>query len=452
MSQTKPKLFTGITSRQPYRVTKLLAEGGQGQVARVQSKDGQDLALKWYHASAATAEQRAIIQKLCETPPRGLPSTIRYLWPLEIVVLAEPADGAAHAFGYVMPFLDLSAYANINDLRDKQVSHPPLARLCRISARLVEAIEHLHASGFVYGDINHNNLMFDPTTAEVVIFDNDNVRPNKSEIGIQGTPNYMAPELGLGRERPSTDTDLFSLAVLLYYLWVWEHPFEGKRTLKVICWDNPAIYKFFYQEPVFHLHPTDLSNTARGSADFATGVARWEKFCPDPLKSAFLRSFTEGALNPNARVRLSEWRRIFRRMGLNYHNCLPCGRSNYVEKVPEGFTCTFCGHSNSVPWIEWTPHVTTEAIPISAGTKLSRGDFRGTPEPEGSERPALAIEDHPKVAGDFLARNLTQTSARYRTPMGVDLEIPPGKAAALVPDATLLLDGIEITYRQPQKS
>lgn len=449
MTTNSSQIFTGLTSKQQYRISKIISQGGQGVVALARSPEGQQVALKWYHASMATDAQRSIIDRLCQMgPPRALPPTICFLWPLEVVVLSEAPVSATSRFGYVMAFVDLSAFATINDLRDKRVDRPSLRMLCRLSARLVEAVEHLHASGLVYGDINHNNLMFDTSTAEVVIFDNDNVRPNKLELSIQGTPNYMAPEIGLGTHRPSSESDLYSLAVLLYYLWIWEHPLEGKRTYQVSCWDNPAIYKFFYQEPVFQFHPTDLSNSARGSEDFATATARWDKLCPEPLKAAFLRSFTEGTTKPGARVRLTEWRKLFRRLELSYHNCLSCNQSNYVDTATRGFTCLFCGRVNHVPsWIEWSAHLTKDEIPASVGTRLSRGTFNGTPEPEGSERPALAIEAHPKVAGAHLARNLTQTSARYRTPTGVDLEIPPGKAAALVPDATLLLDGIEITYR-----
>ena len=58
------------------------------------------------------------------------------------------------------------------------------------------------------------------------------------QIGeIGGTLGFMAPEIVLGTAKPSTNTDLFSLAILLFYLLNIHHPLEGKLEAEIKCWD-----------------------------------------------------------------------------------------------------------------------------------------------------------------------------------------------------------------------
>ena len=65
---------------------------------------------------------------------------------------------------------------------------------------------------------------------EALICDNDNVTIDNSPTSeVLGTSHFMAPEIVRGEALPSTKTDLFSLAVLLFYMFMFHHPLEGKR-------------------------------------------------------------------------------------------------------------------------------------------------------------------------------------------------------------------------------
>jgi hypothetical protein len=55
----------------------------------------------------------------------------------------------------------------------------------------------------------------------------------------------MAPEVVLGKSRPSRETDYFSLSVLLFYLFHIQHPLLGKKILSIRAWDLPAREKLF---------------------------------------------------------------------------------------------------------------------------------------------------------------------------------------------------------------
>jgi serine/threonine protein kinase len=50
-----------------------------------------------------------------------------------------------------------------------------------------------------------------------LIADNDNVSVDGAGVlGVLGTPRFMAPEIVRGETVPSTQTDLFSLSVLIF--------------------------------------------------------------------------------------------------------------------------------------------------------------------------------------------------------------------------------------------
>ena len=80
------------------------------------------------------------------------------------------------------------------------------------------------------------------TTSVSIICDNDNVGiDRKTGGGIGGTARFMAPEIVRGEAVPSSQTDLFSLAVLLFYMLVNHHPLEGAREADIRCFDLPAM-------------------------------------------------------------------------------------------------------------------------------------------------------------------------------------------------------------------
>jgi len=62
---------------------------------------------------------------------------------------------------------------------------------------------------------------------------------------------FMAPELIRGMLIPHRDRPPL-LAVLLFSLWIWHHPFHGKKEFELRVWDIPAKKKV-YGTPVFYL-------------------------------------------------------------------------------------------------------------------------------------------------------------------------------------------------------
>ncbi len=88
----------------------------------------------------------------------------------------------------------------------------------------------LHSQGLCYRDISFGNAFFDPDSGDILICDNDNVSVDGAGLlGVLGTPRFMAPEVVRGEAVPSTQTDLFSLSVLLFYMLMVATRSKGKR-------------------------------------------------------------------------------------------------------------------------------------------------------------------------------------------------------------------------------
>jgi serine/threonine protein kinase len=238
-------------SGQPCKVEKFLGGGGQGEVYQAQWAGGS-FALKWYYPQTATADQREALNRLVKDKP---PSDA-FLWPLDMA-LAPPVPG----FGYIMRLRE-QRFKSLMDLITGKMD-PKFRVLATVGLGLADNFFKLHAKGLCYRDISFGNAFFDPDNGEVLICDNDNVTTNRSpKVSVLGTPEFMAPEIVRREALPSRQTDLYSLSVLLFFIFHIHHPLKGKKVLSIHCWDLPSQEKMFGTAPVFIFDPNDTSNQA----------------------------------------------------------------------------------------------------------------------------------------------------------------------------------------------
>ncbi|MCU0550215.1 MAG: protein kinase [Leptolyngbya sp. Prado105] len=310
----------------PCRVEEFLGSGGQGEVYRARLGD-RAVALKWFHAYYIY-QDKGLQKRLNGIVEVGAPND-QFLWPIAIATQGE-------GFGYLMQLREPD-YRSLVDWVKRRVDLK-FQTLTTTALELADSFLQLHTQGLCYRDISFSNVFFHPKTGRILIADNDNVAIDGSQQGgILGTPDFMAPEIVRREALPSQDTDLYSLAVLLFYLLHVHHPLYGKRVLEISCLDLPARMQICGNAPRFIFDPTDDSNSAlpRSGIDpdgeaGANAIAFWSLY-PQFLKALFIQAFTIGLHDPKERVRESIWRSAMARLRDSILHCPACGAENFYD-------------------------------------------------------------------------------------------------------------------------
>jgi DNA-binding helix-hairpin-helix protein with protein kinase domain len=405
----------------PCTIEQFLGGGGQGEVYRA-SLSGAPVAVKWYFAQSATAAQRAALEMLVK---KAAP-TERFLWPLEL----STAPGVP-GFGYIMALRE-PRYKGIADLMKRRIE-PTFRALATAALDLSHSYLQLHSQGLCYRDISFGNVFFDPASGDVLICDNDNVAVDgDASIGVLGTPRFMAPEVVCNKARPGTQTDLFSLAVLLFYMFIVHHPLEGAREAAIKCLDLPAMTRLYGTEPVFIFDPDDQSNRpVPGLHDNA--LAFWPIY-PQFLRDLFTQSFTVGIRDPqNGRVRERQWRAAAARLRNWIVYCLACGAENFYD--PEQLKrsggslrpCWSCNQQVPLP----------PRIRLGAETVMLNHDSRLFPhhvddqKPYDFSAPIAEVTRHPKDPKIWGLKNLCADKWVITTVAGSIRDVLPGQSLTL---------------------
>ena len=438
--------ITAELSGAELHVIKKLGEGAQGEVYLVDGPQGYQ-AVKWYKAEQATVEQRAAILYLVRTGPPFGAGGKRFIWPLDLVT-----SSSSRQFGYLMSRIDTQRFAELGEIWAHLKPVPNFSALCEISYQLANSYRSLHLSGHCYRDISAGNLMFDPKSGDILICDNDNVGVNRqSRCQVWGTMEYMAPEIICGEADPSTQTDLHSLAVLLFYLWVWHHPFHGEMEYRFHCWDIPAKKKVYGETPVFVFDPENPSNSLPTDPDYAIARERWQ-YCPGPLKNTFIRAFSEGLAYPDRRVTEGEWQNIFSSIKDRIILCPRCNAENFSCPDEES-TCWHC-HTRipSPPALTIRRPSGEIQIALGIGSAILRRHLSQLqPQDDGSAKVGIIVS-HPSVRGAAGIRNLTKNAWQAAFPDGRITEVPPGRAVPLNPGVVITVEGILMTVTAPKNN
>jgi hypothetical protein len=427
-----------------YQTVELLGEGGQGQVWRVTPGrgGGPDYALKWYFPETATDEQWTALSRLVEG---GAPDA-RFLWPLELA--RAPGN---EGFGYLMG-LRSDSFRSMVDVMRRDVE-PNFRTLTTAGFELADGFLQLHSRGLCYLDISFGNVFIQPEDGRVLICDNDNVRVDGQPASIAGTPKFMAPEvirdlMASRIPRPNRKTDLFSLSVLLFYMFMMHHPFEGRREAEIGCFDADAQNRLYGQNPVFIFSPDDDSNRPV-AAVHRNPLAFWPIY-PQFLRDLFIRAFTAGVADPdNGRVQESEWRKAMANLRDAITRCPGCGLENFLEIGPgegvAGTACWNCGAGLADQARLVVEGTSVRVVALNADTYLfphhlarDRYNFR---------RPQAVIDRHPQNPDIWGLKNLSNESWKAITPDGQKWDVPPGRSITLAPDVRVEFGRATATIR-----
>jgi serine/threonine protein kinase len=224
----------------PYRIIRLLGEGGMGEVWLASRADGLyegQVAIKTLHPYFAGGALRERFLR-----------EARVLGRLAHPNIARMLDAGIHE-GVVYLVLEYVFGRPIDSACDEE-RHDLHARL-GIFLQLCAAVAHAHASLVIHRDIKPGNVLL---TADNVpkLLDFGIASFYEPEAGSQPsdltrltgrifTPEYAAPEQVLGQE-VTTATDVYSLGVLLYVLLAGKLPYEV-ASLDRATWEHSVVHQ-----------------------------------------------------------------------------------------------------------------------------------------------------------------------------------------------------------------
>lgn len=324
------------------KVIKKLGEGGQGAVYLVDYQ-GKQYALKWYFKGRISETyETQFKQNLAQNVSEGSPSP-KFLWPL---FLAKPANGS---FGYLMEVFP-AGYTSFPKILLAQANFQSMEAIVNASLNLINAFRDLHRVGKGYQDLNDGGFVIRLSDGDVLICDCDNVAPHGISLGIAGKQGYMAPEVVRGEERPSMNTDKYSLGVILFKLLTRSDPLEGKRVIESVCLSEATERMHYGEKPLFIFDPQDAGN--RPVRGVHNNAIRFWPLLPEYIRNAFITAFCDGLMNPAKRLPDNEWLKLFIRFKEDLVTCPSCGAEGYLSTYEQNggdLACRSCKTSYAAP-------------------------------------------------------------------------------------------------------
>ncbi len=401
-------------------VKKKLGEGGQGAVYVVENSSGEQYALKWY-TSPYLINNNDFYNRLRELCQRNAPAD-NFLWPRQLAVRQ------LGSYGYVMD-LRPPGYNELGDFF--RVSLHPEARFSSRQVQLhaalgiVNAFRRLHAVGLCYKDLNDGNFFINPRNGKVMICDNDNVTANNTKSEISGKARYMAAEVVNG-QAPNTASDIFSLAIILYRIFMIDHPFEGQNTLKA-CLTEDMQKKVYGSDMVFCFDPTvDINRPDK--KNHTNSIYNWSA-TPKEMRDLFTKALSRKAVvYPNQRVSELEWRKLLLKMRASILLC-PTGKHDIIADS----TTTECPRCKSPMKIAGTPAI-----------RFADFDYLITPGKiffinDGLTAKGIGTVYEHKGVRETALKNCSGSTWLLTTPTGRTMDIKTGEMFPL-------RDGMEILF------
>jgi serine/threonine-protein kinase len=159
--------------------------------------------------------------------------------------LREIGIAARLTHPHIVPLIDsgeargllyyVAPYVPGGSLRDRlrRERQLPVHDALRITQEIAAGLDYAHRNGFVHRDVKPENILF--ADGHAVLADFGIARacctpglPNVTEVGLAlGTPEYMSPEQASGDQNLGTQSDVYSLACVLYEMLAGEPPLTG---------------------------------------------------------------------------------------------------------------------------------------------------------------------------------------------------------------------------------
>jgi eukaryotic-like serine/threonine-protein kinase len=232
---TAERLQPGQVLIDRFLIVRFIAKGGMGEVY-----EAEDRFLQGVHVALKTilphiADEPALRQRFEQEVLLAREVSHPNLCPIyDIFRCEQPPGNFLFLTMKLLPGETLAA-------RLRGTATISTAEGLAILKQMVAGLAAIHAAGIIHRDIKPNNILLDGTGAEVRLCITDfglarahEADPSLSGKGlVAGTPDYMAPELYLGRP-PSQASDLFALGVVLHEIFARQKPVVSPDSSSVI--------------------------------------------------------------------------------------------------------------------------------------------------------------------------------------------------------------------------
>lgn len=217
-----------------FKLVECIGEGGQGAVYSTQRKN---LLVK---LSIVKENSREFIKTTYRRyrSLRGRQDLPSYLAKPLGEIKPVTTNGSI-VYGYVMELME--DMVSLHSVFRKNGEEPTayikrmggIKRMYVILRKIAEILDGIHSIGYVYGDLNPNNVFIsnEPAYTEVQLIDCDNLMFAADYTGSIYYPGYGAPEILKGLAKNNTNTDSWSYAVLAFFTLRQAMPFQGEMVM-----------------------------------------------------------------------------------------------------------------------------------------------------------------------------------------------------------------------------
>ena len=212
-----------------YQITEHLGKGGMAEVYKAyQPNLDRYVALKVLHPIVATDEQ---FLARFRTEARSV-ATLRHQHIVQIFDFGNEGK----TYYMVMEFVDgQTLKQKLNKMRDEN-KVMSLEEASKLLTQVAQALDYAHERGLIHRDVKPANILL-TSGGDAILSDFGIARMVESTrqtmTGVVGTPEYMSPEQGQGKELDAR-SDIYALGVVLYEMLTGKMPYQADTPLAVI--------------------------------------------------------------------------------------------------------------------------------------------------------------------------------------------------------------------------
>jgi len=284
-------------------VQKLLGRGGRRDVYEVLiSETGERKALRWFREGYGNFDHK-VHENLAFLSRIGCPDK-SILWVEDVVSTGDAG------FGYVTRLIPNGFVPFYKLVRERELSE---VSKCNFALDYLRALHNANTQGLLlFTADGEANCYVHAQTGHLLIDECERTTIRGSTLyPMMYVHKYAAPEVILGKNELDIYTNRFSMAVVLFFVFFYGHPLEGKQTTAP-CLTPSIIRKVYGEYPVFIFDQDDTRNRPIPIVHSKV-ISSWEA-APDYVKNIFIKAFSQEALhNPKARPNEKELAQVIYR-------------------------------------------------------------------------------------------------------------------------------------------